>query len=99
MFQDIRLLFKENSHPEIRKTYFLAPKWGVNLYTGLTYTRVNTVNPKIATSSPICSIWESPPQGMYLDHCQTIFIHSGFLFSLIITLSNIIYASWKFKDL
>ena len=29
---------------QIRKTYFLAPKWGVNLYyTGLTYTLVNMV--------------------------------------------------------
>ena len=26
--------FKKNSYPEIRTTYFLAPKWGVNLYTG-----------------------------------------------------------------
>ena len=43
MFLDIRLVFQENSHPEIRKTYFLAPKWGVDLYTGSTYTRVNTV--------------------------------------------------------
>ena len=25
---------KENSHPEIRKTYFLPRKWGVDLYTG-----------------------------------------------------------------
>ena len=44
MFLDIRLVFQENSHPEIRKTYFLAPKWGVDLYTGSTYTRVNTVS-------------------------------------------------------
>ena len=28
---------------QIRKTYFLAPKLGVDLYTGSTYTRVNTV--------------------------------------------------------
>ena len=25
----IREVFQENSYPEIRKTYFLAPKWGV----------------------------------------------------------------------
>ena len=25
-------VFQENSYPEIRKTYNLAPKWGVNLY-------------------------------------------------------------------
>ena len=43
-FLDIRLVFQENSHPEIRKTYFLAPKWGVDLYMGLTYTQVNTVH-------------------------------------------------------
>ena len=35
--------FKENSYTEIRKTYFLAPKLGVDLYSGSTYTRVNTV--------------------------------------------------------
>ena len=35
--------FQENSYTEIRKTYFLAPKLGVDLYTGSTYTRVNTV--------------------------------------------------------
>ena len=35
--------FMENSNPEIRRTYFLAPKWGVDLYMGLTYTWVNTV--------------------------------------------------------
>ena len=35
--------FKENSYTEIRKTYFLAPKLGVDLYMGSTYTRVNTV--------------------------------------------------------
>ena len=29
--------------PQIRKTYVLAPKLGVDLYTGSTYTRVNTV--------------------------------------------------------
>ena len=29
---------------QIRKTYFLPPKWGINLYyTGLTYTQVNMV--------------------------------------------------------
>ena len=28
---------RENSYTEIRKTYFLAPKWGS------TYTRINTV--------------------------------------------------------
>ena len=27
----------------MRKSYFLAPKWGVDLYVGSTYTRVNTV--------------------------------------------------------
>ena len=37
--------FQENSYTEIRKTYFLAPKLGVDLYTGSTYTRVNTVYP------------------------------------------------------
>ena len=36
--------FKENSYTEIRKTYFLAPKLGVDLYMGSTYTRVNTVD-------------------------------------------------------
>ena len=35
--------FKENSYTEIRKTCFLAPKLGVDLYTGSTYTRVNMV--------------------------------------------------------
>ena len=29
--------------PQIRTTYFLAPKMGVDLYMGSTYTRVNTV--------------------------------------------------------
>ena len=42
-FKVMRLVVQENSHPEIRKTYFLVPKWGVDLYTGSTYTRVNTV--------------------------------------------------------
>ena len=32
-FYDKWFVFQENSYPEIRKTYFLAPKWG------LTYTR------------------------------------------------------------
>ena len=36
--------FQENSYTEIGKTYFLASKLGVDLYTGSTYTRVNTVN-------------------------------------------------------
>ena len=36
--------FKENSYTEIRQTYFLAPKLGVDLYSGSTFTRVNTVN-------------------------------------------------------
>ena len=40
----MRLVFQGNSCPEIRKTYFWAPKWGVDLYTGSTYTRVNTVD-------------------------------------------------------
>lgn len=30
--------FQENSHPEITKT------WGVDLYTGSTYTQINTVS-------------------------------------------------------
>ena len=36
-FYDKRYVFQENSYPEIRKTYYLASKWGVDLYTGLTY--------------------------------------------------------------
>ena len=39
----IKDVFQENSYREIRKTFFWAPKWGVDLYTGSTYTRVNTV--------------------------------------------------------
>ena len=38
--------FQENSYTEIRKTYVLAPKLGVDLYTGSTYTRINTVSIK-----------------------------------------------------
>ena len=44
--------FKKNSYPEIRKTNFFGSKvggrgrggGGVDLYTGSTYTRVNTVS-------------------------------------------------------
>ena len=39
----IKDVFQENSYQEIRKTFLGAPKWGVDLYTGSTYTRVNTV--------------------------------------------------------
>ena len=42
-FLDKREVSQENSYTEIRKTYFLAPKLGVDLYTGSTYTWVNTV--------------------------------------------------------
>ena len=42
-FYDKREVSQENSYTEIRKTYFLAPKLGVDLYTGSTYIRVNTV--------------------------------------------------------
>ena len=38
-----REVSQENSYTEIRKTYFLAPKLEVDLYTGSTYTRVNMV--------------------------------------------------------
>ena len=34
--------FQENSYPEIRKSYFLAPKYRVDLFMGSTYTRLNT---------------------------------------------------------
>ena len=30
--KDKRQVFQEKTSPEIRKTYFLAPKWGVDLY-------------------------------------------------------------------
>ena len=40
---EIKDVFQENSYRKIRKTFFLAPKWGVDLYTGSTYTPVNTV--------------------------------------------------------
>ena len=40
--KDKRYVFKKIHYPEMRKTYFLAPKWegegGVDLYTGSTYT-------------------------------------------------------------
>ena len=39
----IKDVFQENSYRKIRKTFFLAPQGGVDLYTGSTYTRVNTV--------------------------------------------------------
>ena len=48
--------FQENSYTEIRKTYFLAPKLGVDFYTGSTYTRVNTVDACIMTESKILVI-------------------------------------------
>ena len=60
ILRNIRLVFQGNSCLEIRKTYFWAPKWGVNLYTGSTYTQVNTVyniditefvQPKVITRS------------------------------------------------
>ena len=38
-----REVFQENPYTEIRKTYFLASKLGVDLYTGSPYTRVNKV--------------------------------------------------------
>ena len=50
-----RSFFEENSYTEIRKTYFLAPKLGVNLYTGSTYTRVNTVKGMGVTG--VGSLW------------------------------------------
>ena len=36
--------FKKILTQKIRKTCFLAPKLGVDLYTGSTYTQVNTVH-------------------------------------------------------
>ena len=48
--------FQENSYTEIRKTYFLAPKLGVDFYTGSTYTRVNTVDACIMTENKILVI-------------------------------------------
>ena len=33
-FYDKREVFQGNSYTEIRKTYFLAPKFGADLYTG-----------------------------------------------------------------
>ena len=48
---NIRLVFQGNSCPEIMKTYFWAPKWGVDLYTGSTYTQVNMVSETLSFST------------------------------------------------
>ena len=36
--------------------YFLAPKWGVDLYTGLTYTQANTVASYIIRSTELSHV-------------------------------------------
>ena len=52
--------FKENAYTEVRKTYFLAPKLGVDLYTGKygivhTLSRVQLTHWKIPDLSDLQS--------------------------------------------
>ena len=44
LLDSITAIFKSQISRFSRKTYFLAPKWGVDWYTGLTYSQVNTVS-------------------------------------------------------
>jgi len=37
--------FKKNSYPEIRKTYFLGSKMGVNLYKGIYSIQLTVIYP------------------------------------------------------
>ena len=61
--------FKKVLTQKIRKTCFLAPKLGVDLYTGSTYTRVNTVTMLGYLSLDIiCQI-------MSADKYLSIFLH------------------------
>lgn len=62
-------VFRENSYPKIRKTFF-GSKWWVDLYMGLTYTQVNTLHNTLLngafTNSGCLTIIMMQHQAIYL---------------------------------